>query len=158
MKRTPAATLLLSSYFTAAELLGDEFDALFCHARWISALDAAANWAIDHYYDDRLAGVDEEGVAGTLWIDEIEPRAGQIFADGGAAAVEAFYLAALVAILDDYWTQAAELVAADQAPELTQLHDLARRAASTVNDLPSNVRDAAAGLARAWHSMVERIG
>lgn len=153
-RRATAATLLLSSYFTAAELLGDDFDAMLSRTPWASAIDPAANWAIDRYFENQLVGVDGEAVADSLWSDEVEPRARRLYAEGGAEAVEAFYVAALAAILDDYWTFAPELVATEQAAPMWQLRDLARRAA---NEVLPDIRTVADELASAWHARVERI-
>jgi hypothetical protein len=156
-RREITATLLLWSYFMSAELLGDEFGALLSPTPWSSAFGSAANWAIDRYFENRIAGLNVEAVSDTFWIDEVAPRARRLFNERGTTSVDEFYLAALVAILDDYWTVAPQVIAVDQAPALTQLRDLTRRVLGDPETLSSSVRDTSSSLARAWHSAVERL-
>jgi hypothetical protein len=157
-RRAIIATLLLWIFFSSEELLCDEFGSPSSPTPWSSTFGSAANWAIDRYFENRIAGIDGETIAGTFWIDEVEPRARRLFNERGTAAVDAFYVAALVAILDQYWVLASQLIASYKAPALTDLRDLARRALDTTETLPSSVCDAATDLARAWHAAVERLG
>lgn len=155
-QQTTVATLLLASHLMASGELGEEFGAARAAPCFV-AIHAAVNWVRDSYYSHRLQNINEEDIDGIWWTDEVEPRARRMFDAGGVPAVDAFYVVALVAILDDYWTLAPELVAGDRAPALTELRVLARRALGDPETIRASVRDAGTSLARAWRATVDRL-